>query len=163
MIGYIGHDLTEMPEDCEAIHKFSKAEGATTFELERQKEESMFPQPRGQSLGETGVIVCLTSYSGRYSYAEDATRDRARRTNTLAFLFPFQFPTSASHYLNLGKSQLTQEPGNCSLQKLKVIIWSSLREGYRVKLIYFGYLMRRTDSLEKNLMLGTIEDRNRRR
>ena len=103
MIGYIGHDLTEMPEDCEAIHKFSKAEGATTFELERQKEESMFPQPRGQSLGETGVIVCLTSYSGRYSYAEDATRDRARRTNTLAFLFPFQFPTSASQWHNLTK------------------------------------------------------------
>ena len=33
----------------------------------------------------------------------------------------------------------------------------------RLKLQYFGYLMRRTDSLEKNLMLGKIEGRSRRR
>ena len=32
----------------------------------------------------------------------------------------------------------------------------------RLKLQYFGYLMRRTDSLEKTLMLGKIEDRRRR-
>ena len=32
----------------------------------------------------------------------------------------------------------------------------------RLKLQYFGYLMRRTDSLEKNLMLGKIEGRRRR-
>ena len=31
------------------------------------------------------------------------------------------------------------------------------------KLQYFGYLMRRTDSLEKTLMLGQIEGRRRRR
>ena len=31
----------------------------------------------------------------------------------------------------------------------------------RLKLQYFGYLMRRTDSLEKTLMLGKIEDRRR--
>ena len=30
------------------------------------------------------------------------------------------------------------------------------------KLQYFGHLMRRTDSLEKTLMLGKIEDRRRR-
>ena len=30
------------------------------------------------------------------------------------------------------------------------------------KLQYFGHLMRRTDSLEKTLMLGGIEDRRRR-
>ena len=30
------------------------------------------------------------------------------------------------------------------------------------KLQYFGHLMRRTDSLEKTLMLGTIEGRRRR-
>ena len=33
----------------------------------------------------------------------------------------------------------------------------------RLKLQYFGHLMRRTDSLEKTLMLGKIEDRRRRR
>ena len=32
----------------------------------------------------------------------------------------------------------------------------------QLKLQYFGYLMRRTDSLEKTLMLGKIEDRKRR-
>ena len=31
----------------------------------------------------------------------------------------------------------------------------------KLKLQYFGYLMRRTDSLEKTLMLGKIEDGKR--
>ena len=35
-------------------------------------------------------------------------------------------------------------------------------EGLMVKLQYFGHLMQRTDSLEKNLMLGKIEGRKRR-
>ena len=33
----------------------------------------------------------------------------------------------------------------------------------KLKLPYFGHLMRRTDSLEKTLMLGKIEGRRRRR
>ena len=32
----------------------------------------------------------------------------------------------------------------------------------RLKIQYFGYMMQRTDSLEKTLMLGKIEDRRRR-
>ena len=32
----------------------------------------------------------------------------------------------------------------------------------KLKLQYFGYLVRRTDSLEKTLMLGGIEGRRRR-
>ena len=32
----------------------------------------------------------------------------------------------------------------------------------KLKLNYFGYLMQRTDSFEKTLMLGKIEDRRRR-
>ena len=32
----------------------------------------------------------------------------------------------------------------------------------KLKLQYFGYLMRRTDSLEKTLMLGKIEGKRRR-
>ena len=32
----------------------------------------------------------------------------------------------------------------------------------KLKLQYFGYLMRRTDSLENTLMLGKIESRKRR-
>ena len=35
-------------------------------------------------------------------------------------------------------------------------------EGLTLKLQYFGYLMRRADSLEKTLMLGKIEGRRRR-
>ena len=35
-------------------------------------------------------------------------------------------------------------------------------EGLKLKLQYFGHLMKRTDSLEKTLMLGKIEDRKRR-
>ena len=33
----------------------------------------------------------------------------------------------------------------------------------KLKIQYFGYLMRRTDSLEKTLMLGKFEGRRRRR
>ena len=33
----------------------------------------------------------------------------------------------------------------------------------KLKLQYFGHLMQRTDSLEKTLMLGKIEDRRKRR
>ena len=32
----------------------------------------------------------------------------------------------------------------------------------KLKLQYFGHMMRRTDSLEKTLMLGKMEDRKRR-
>ena len=35
-------------------------------------------------------------------------------------------------------------------------------EGLMLKLQYFGHLMRRTDSLEKTLMLGKIKGRRRR-
>ena len=35
-------------------------------------------------------------------------------------------------------------------------------EGLMLKLQYFGHLVRRTDSLEKTLMLGKIEGRRRR-
>ena len=42
-------------------------------------------------------------------------------------------------------------PG-CSLEGLML----------KLKLQYFGYLMQRTDSLEKSLMLGKIEGRRRR-
>ena len=37
-----------------------------------------------------------------------------------------------------------------------------LLEGLMLKLQYFGHLMRRTDSLDKTLMLGKTEGRKRR-
>ena len=47
---------------------------------------------------------------------------------------------------------------------LKEINPGCLLEGLmlKLKLQYFGHLMRRADSLEKTLMLGKIEDRRRR-
>ena len=47
---------------------------------------------------------------------------------------------------------------------LKGISLEYLLEGLmlKLKLQYFGYLMRRTDSLEKTLMMGKIEDGRRR-
>ena len=45
---------------------------------------------------------------------------------------------------------------------LKEISSEFLLEGLMLKLQFFGHLMRRTDSLEKSLMLGKIEGRRRR-
>ena len=45
---------------------------------------------------------------------------------------------------------------------LKEIDTDHLLEGLMLKLQYFGHLMRRSDSLEKTLMLGKIEGRRRR-
>ena len=45
---------------------------------------------------------------------------------------------------------------------LKEINPEYLLEGLMLKLQYFGHLMRRTDSLEKTLMLGKIEGRRRK-
>ena len=48
---------------------------------------------------------------------------------------------------------------------LKEISFECTLEGLmlKLKLQYFGYLMQRTDSLEKTLMLGKIEGRRKRR
>ena len=45
---------------------------------------------------------------------------------------------------------------------LKEISTEYSLEGLTLKFQYFGYLMQRTDSLEKTLMLGKIEGRRRR-
>ena len=50
------------------------------------------------------------------------------------------------------QSILKEISPRCSLEGLML----------RLKLRYFGHLMRRTDSLEKTLMLGGIEGRRRR-
>ena len=51
------------------------------------------------------------------------------------------------------QSILKEISPECSLEGLML----------KLKLQYFGYLMRRTDSLENTLMLGKIEDRRRGR
>ena len=50
------------------------------------------------------------------------------------------------------QSILKEISSGCSLKELVL----------KLKLQYFGYLMRRADSFEKTLMLGTIEGRRRR-
>ena len=50
------------------------------------------------------------------------------------------------------QSILKEISNGCSLEGLKL----------KLKLQYFGHLMRRADSLEKTLMLGKIEGRRRR-
>ena len=50
------------------------------------------------------------------------------------------------------QSILKEISPECSLEGLML----------KLKLQYFGHLMRRADSLEKTLMLGTIEGRKRR-
>ena len=50
------------------------------------------------------------------------------------------------------QSILKETSPGCSLEGLML----------RLKLQYFGYLMRRADSLEKTLLLGKIEGRRRR-
>ena len=52
----------------------------------------------------------------------------------------------------LKQSILKEISPGCSLEGLML----------KLKPQYFGHLMRRTDSLEKTLMLGKIEDRRRR-
>ena len=54
----------------------------------------------------------------------------------------------------------TARRSNQSIQK--EISCEYLLERLMLKLQYFGHLMRRTDSLEKTLMLGKIEGRRRR-
>ena len=49
------------------------------------------------------------------------------------------------------QSVLKEISPGCSLKGLML----------KLKLLYFGYLMQRTDSLEKTLMLGKIEGRRR--
>ena len=75
--------------------------------------------------------------------------------------------------------QLPPMLSNCVLEKTPESPWNTRRskqsvlkeinpeyssEGLmlKLKLQYFGHLMRRADSLEKTLMLGKIEDRRRR-
>ena len=50
------------------------------------------------------------------------------------------------------QSVLKEISTGCSLERLML----------KLKLQYFGHLMRRTDSLEKTVMLGKIEGRRRR-
>ena len=57
-----------------------------------------------------------------------------------------------------------ESPLDCNQSILKEISPGCSLEGLmlKLKLQYFGHLMRRVDSLEKNLMLGMIQGRRRR-
>ena len=68
--------------------------------------------------------------------------------------------------LNCGVGEVLKSPLDCKeIQSiLKEISPEYSLEGLmlKLKLQYFGHLMRRVDSLEKTLMLGKIEGRRRR-
>ena len=85
---------------------------------------------------------------------ESWTMKKAERRRTDAFelwcwrrLFQVSWTARRSN-----QSILKETSPGCSLEGLML----------RLKLQYFGHLMRRVDSLEKTLMLGGIEDRRRR-
>ena len=59
---------------------------------------------------------------------------------------------SPLEYKEIKPSILKQISPGCSLEGLML----------KLKLQYFGHLMRRADSLEKTLMLGKVEGRRRR-
>ena len=56
----------------------------------------------------------------------------------------------------------TARRSNQSILKEIIPVYSLEELMLKLKLQYFGHLMQRTDSLEKTLMLGKIEDRRRR-
>ena len=59
------------------------------------------------------------------------------------------------------KSPLTARRSNQSILKKINLEYSVEGLMLKLKLQYFGHLMRRADSLEKTLMLGKIEGRRR--
>ena len=63
--------------------------------------------------------------------------------------------------LGVGEVPWTVRRSNPSI--LKEISPEYSLEGLKLKLQYFGHLMRRTESFEKTLMLGTVEGRRRRK
>ena len=67
--------------------------------------------------------------------------------------------------LNCGAGEDCERPLDCKeikpVNPKKKINFEYALEGLMLKLQYFGHLMRRTDSLEKTLMLGKIEGRRR--
>ena len=65
--------------------------------------------------------------------------------------------------LMLGKIEDRRRRGQLRMRWLDGITDSmDMSLSVKLRLQYFGHLMRRADSLEKTLMLGKIEDRRRR-
>ena len=74
----------------------------------------------------------------------------------------FHYDLDEAHEIFSGDSSWTARRSNQSI--LKEISPGCSLEGLmlKLKLQYFGHLMRRADSFEKTLMLGKIEGRRRR-
>ena len=96
-----------------------------------------------------------------------------------AMVFPIVIPGCESWTIKKAECQRTDAFELCCWRKLLSVPWTARRsnqsilkeinpeyslEGLmlKLKLKYFGHLMRRTDSFEKTLMLGKIEGRRRR-
>ena len=95
-------------------------------------------------------------------------RDRLDRyvslcCNTINLISPPKLSTKELMLLNCGVGEESLGLARRSDQSiLKAVSPEYSLEGLMLKLQYFGHLMRRTDSLEKTLMLGKIEGMRRR-
>ena len=83
------------------------------------------------------------------------------------YIFMFKIYFTKNTYLwifNIYYQDKEVNPKGSNQSILKEIIPEYSLEGLmlKLKLHYFGHLMRRTDSLEKTLMLGKIESRRRK-
>ena len=85
---------------------------------------------------------------------ESWTRNKAEHQRIDAFELPCWRRLLRVHWTARRSNQsiLKEISPGCSLEGLML----------KLKLQYYGYLMRRTDSLEKTLMLGNIEGERRR-
>ena len=75
---------------------------------------------------------------------------------------PSLSPATTRHLSHLQKVRVPWTARRSNQPILKEISPDSSLEGLILKLQYFGHPMRRTDSLEKTMMLGEIEGRKRR-
>ena len=119
-------------------------------------------KPRKQASSKT-KCTAITVKKKKANRARNPKEVQPRGTSTVtapADLYSFSLESLGPIHRN-SQQPLTQSDCSTMLKDFK--LYYSL-EGLmlKLKLQYFGYLMRRTDSLEKTLMLGKIEDRRRR-
>ena len=97
-----------------------------------------------QNFGFSSSHVCIESWT-----IKKAERQRTDTFELWCWIKLLRVPWTARRS---NQSILKEISPECSLEELML----------KLKLQYFGHLMRRTDSLEKTVMLGKIEGRRRR-
>ena len=103
-----------------------------------------FEQAPGVGDGQGGLVCCSP-----WGHKELAERRRTDAFELWCWRRLLRVPWTARRF---NQSILKEISSGCSLEGLML----------KLKLQYFGHLMRRADSLEKTLMLGKIEGRRKR-